>query len=166
MDTLPTTTRRQKLFWQKVHVIGECWTWTASRNGKGYGKFWDGERIASAHRFSFEQRVGPIPPGQMVLHRCDNRACVRPDHLFLGTQLDNMRDMIDKGRRGYTGMPGERNPKAKLTPEQVAELRHRFEHGEIRADLAREFGVGWTAVDRIVKRVGWMGGELEVRAAA
>ena len=90
-------------FWEKVDTSGECWEWVAARDRTGYGLFkWrhgdDGMRNIVAHRASYMLLVGPIPGGMKVLHRCDNRPCVRPDHLFLGTQSDNMLDMSAKGR--------------------------------------------------------------------
>lgn len=86
-------------FWAKVNKTNTCWNWTAVVKG-GYGDFFvSTERGRSAaHRFSYEQAHGQIPPGMKVCHRCDNMLCVRPDHLFLGTQSDNIRDMYAKGR--------------------------------------------------------------------
>lgn len=77
-----------------------CWEWTASRHPRmGYGRFGDGHRrIVYAHRYMWELARGPIPHGMNVLHRCDNGPCVRPSHLFLGTQRDNIADVIAKGR--------------------------------------------------------------------
>jgi hypothetical protein len=85
-------------FWSKVRKSDGCWLWGASIKTTGYGQFFRGPRIEKAHRVSYELTHGPIPEGLYVLHRCDVRACVRPDHLFLGTISDNSRDMIYKGR--------------------------------------------------------------------
>lgn len=89
---------------------GGCWNWLGGLfKETGYGKFNAGKGengktiTAYAHRVSYELHTGPIPEGMQVLHRCDNPRCVRPDHLFLGTQLDNMRDMIAKGRHDNGG---------------------------------------------------------------
>jgi hypothetical protein len=99
-------------FWAKV-AVGEsdaCWEWQASLDGKGYGQFFPtGRRRGGvrAHRWAFEDRHGPIPPGRILLHECDNPRCVNPDHLRIGTQADNVRDMWDKNRhprgRQYVG---------------------------------------------------------------
>jgi hypothetical protein len=87
-------------FWSKVEKSDECWKWTAGKHNAGYGVFWEKGRFYKAHRWSWERERGPIPDGLNLLHKCDNPACVRPDHLFLGTQKDNVNDMVSKGRHG------------------------------------------------------------------
>jgi len=82
--------------WTPVPVTG-CWVWTAGTTAAGYGYF-DYEDEIHAHRASYTMHIGPIPAGMHVLHKCDVRQCVNPDHLFLGTQVDNMKDMAAKGR--------------------------------------------------------------------
>lgn len=78
--------------------LGQCHVWAAYVGANGYGMFSVAGKPLSAHRFAYEQVNGPIPDGLWVLHRCDNRPCVRADHLFLGTNTDNVRDMYTKGR--------------------------------------------------------------------
>lgn len=110
----------EERFWPNVSKIDDgCWTWTRYCNPAGYGIFsWDDGTIAS--RFSWSITNGPIPDGLDVLHKCDNPPCVRPDHLFLGTDADNMADKISKGRGNYYSG----GPKAKkLTWTQVEEVR-------------------------------------------
>lgn len=86
-------------FWSKVRRGSSCWTWSGRIGDRGYGQFDDGDRTLRAHRVAWTLTRGEIPAGMQVLHRCDNPACVRPDHLFLGTHDDNMRDMAAKGRQ-------------------------------------------------------------------
>lgn len=86
-------------FWKKVEVTDSCWLWTAATNMHGYGVYKaTGDRQKRVHRLAYEQLVGPIPPGFNILHRCDVRRCLNPAHLFVGTQADNTRDAILKGR--------------------------------------------------------------------
>ena len=86
-------------FWRKVDRSRECWVWTGSTSA-GYGSFNVNGPMVGAHRFAWEWANGPIPAGLRVLHHCDNPLCVRPAHLFVGTQLENMRDMSAKNRAG------------------------------------------------------------------
>lgn len=85
-------------FWKKVYKTETCWLWTAGKDKDGYGKFWLDEDTIRAHRVSWEMHNGPIPEEMDVLHSCDNPPCVRPSHLFLGDNADNMADRDRKGR--------------------------------------------------------------------
>lgn len=112
--------------WAKVQKGDGCWEWTGSRRN-GYGRIGIRDpkpRLLSVHRLSYEMHFGPIPDGMHVCHHCDNPSCVRPDHLFLGTHSDNMRDKVAKGRDGgHRYKAGEKHRMAKLTREQVDEIR-------------------------------------------
>ena len=133
-------------FWKYVRKTHACWLWTAGRNACGYGLLGRGRGKSSlAHRISWEINIGEIPKGLCVLHRCDIPHCVRPDHLWIGTQGDNIWDMVVKGRRSYDNMIGIANPRGKLTDTQVRRIRHKYLKCGGRSDLvpkiAKEFGV-------------------------
>ncbi len=147
-------------FWRQVNKAGECWEWTSGLN-RGYGLITiqgpakTGKSIRqTAHRYSWELHFGPIPEGMLVCHKCDNRKCVRPDHLFIGTYADNGADMVAKGRSDKR--KGEKNPMAKLTPELVKEIRSAFtdETGQA-GRLAKRFGISRTAILDVVNRKRW-----------
>lgn len=88
-----------KPFWSQVHFGPSCWEWMGCKGTDGYGHRRHEGKVTKAHRLSWEEINGPIPPDILVLHRCDNPPCVRPDHLFLGTKADNAVDMCTKGRQ-------------------------------------------------------------------
>jgi hypothetical protein len=116
------TTLEDRLRSRLVPADGECVEWTGGRNAKGYGvlsRGRRGEKQELTHRVAWEFTYGPVPDGLCVLHRCDNPACCNVDHLFLGTQADNMADMAAKGRAAR----GERNGATKLTWPVVREIR-------------------------------------------
>lgn len=87
-------------FWAKVnkHTLSGCWEWTGARLKFGHGIFWTGDRKVVAHRWAYEDAKGPIPPGLIACHHCDNPPCVNPEHIFIGTHKDNSQDAIKKGR--------------------------------------------------------------------
>ncbi len=139
-------------FWSKVKKTPSCWNWTAGTWPDGYGRFYCAGEVISAHRQAYEWQCGPIPDGMQVLHTCDNPPCVRGDHLFLGTNADNVADRVAKGRSST----GEGRPNHKLTEEDVSELRGLYAHGnESMPRLARRFGVVVSQVWRIIHGVEW-----------
>lgn len=144
-----------KAFWSKVQMGLFCWEWQAAKDRFGYGVLRSGRKRWVAHRLSWTLHFGEIPNGLCVLHRCDNPRCVNPAHLFLGTRLDNMHDMISKGRARHEGKAGEKHPLAKLTAKAVVVIRKRVAAGETRAAVARDMGVDKTTVAKIVSGRLW-----------
>jgi hypothetical protein len=141
-------------FWGRVHKGDRCWAWTGAREGKGYGRFQtDSGRFVKAHRYAWELANGPTPVGLYVCHHCDHPPCVRLDHLFLGTALDNARDRDAKGR--LDDRRGARNGNAKLSEADVRQIRARAAAGETQTNLGQAFGVGQTTVSEILAGKKW-----------
>ena len=125
-------------FERKIKKTNSCWIWAGTVNNVwGYGQFVCGKKQWRAHRYSWHLNRGPIPDGMEVCHSCDVRLCVNPDHLWLGTQLDNMRDMAKKGR----SLNGQRNPMSKVSDSDVVEIRRLSATGVRQQDLADRFGL-------------------------
>jgi hypothetical protein len=129
-----------------------CWIWLGFTK-RGYGHVWDGQskRTLMAHRVARELENGPIPPGMCVLHWCDHRACVNPDHLYLGTMLDMVLKRDARGHHGYRTHPerwarGSRSGNAKLNEEQVREIRRLRQAGMGTKELAQKFNVHGSAI--------------------
>lgn len=137
-------------FWKKVEKTEGCWLWRGYRNPDGYGKV--GHRSMSAHRIAWTATSGEIPRGMHVLHSCDNPPCCNPAHLWLGTHRENMADRDRKGRSNHAG---EHNGRARLTTEDVAEIRRAAREGESRQSLALRFGVSYGTVAKIVTGQRW-----------
>ncbi len=150
-------------FWEKVNknVIGPmpikddpCWEWARKPERLGYGRFrYEGKGVL-AHRMSWLLAGRIIDAGQKILHRCDNRGCVKPSHLFAGTQADNIRDMTEKGRdRKATG---ERHWKAKLTSKDVEDIRQYYTSKQFnQVQLAAMYSVSQAQISYIVLRKSW-----------
>jgi hypothetical protein len=142
-----------KRFWSRVRKTSKCWIWTGTNLGekKKYGVMRVGGKSMRAHRISWVIHFGSIPSGMCVCHKCDNPVCVRPDHLFLGTDLDNVKDRDTKGRTAK----GERGGNAKLTERQVAKIRKRLAKGELHREIAKAFGVGRSLIGYIARNQLW-----------
>ncbi|MCX5786077.1 MAG: HNH endonuclease [Elusimicrobia bacterium] len=174
----------EQRFWTHVQKGPGCWEWQAGRKlGKHrYGKFKMNRKTIGAHRVAWEFEKGPVPEGLCVLHHCDNPPCVRPDHLWIGTNLDNIKDRDAKNRQAKGAsngsrlyperlLRGERHPNrlhperlsrgsshynAKLTEEQVREIRRLHATGQYGYhSLAVKFGMGSTPIASIVNRKSW-----------
>lgn len=139
-----------------VDSVTGCWNWTLSLNIHGYGQATHKAVHWGAHRLMFHLLHPSMNlKGKSICHHCDNRRCINPEHLYAGTPLSNMRDMINRGRQKFTGCPGERHPSAKLTEEQVREIRKRNAAGEGYRKLATIYGIDRTGIQDIVKRRTW-----------
>jgi hypothetical protein len=131
--------------WNRVKIVNNCWEYQGHRHAKGYGTIRIGSRkdgsrrMEQAHRFAWMKINGDIPDGLCVLHHCDNPSCVKPGHLFLGTNQDNMTDMVNKGRSRKSR--GVLNPSAKLTIHQVMEIKKRLKTGESPTSMANDYPV-------------------------
>jgi hypothetical protein len=136
-----------------VHpVLGtRCWVWTGPLTGDGYGRIRQKPHDHKAHRIGWHLRFGAIPDGLCALHRCDNRRCVNPDHLFLGTRPDNSADMVAKRR----STRGERNPAARLRTADVIAIRRQLVGGVRTRELAASYGVSPQTIRRLRGRRFW-----------
>jgi hypothetical protein len=142
-------------FWKKV-VVGaenECWNWVGSIVG-GYGHFHAGPKVKKAHRLSYENRWGTIPDGLIVMHSCDNRACVNPKHLVLGTIFDNNKDRDTKKR--HRSLRGEQHGMARNTIQGVKKIKQlQRKHGEEVRALAKELGISAVTVRDVMTGRTW-----------
>lgn len=142
-----------------------CWLWCGRSRTNGYGMY----RGMAAHREAYRRAFGPIPAGMVVRHRCDTPACVNPNHLLIGTQADNLRDIVARRRHwgqknpdaasawgkkygSRVGPPGTANPSAKLTDAAVLDIRNARESA---MSLAKLYGVGVATINRIRRRAAW-----------
>lgn len=142
-------------FWDKVMLGPGCWEWLGGKYPNGYGMIVGEGRTLLAHRVSWNLHFGDTE-GLFVLHHCDNRSCVKPAHLFLGTQLDNIRDMDFKGRRINSTNIGSLNGASRLTEEQVREIRNlRIKHKIKYKQIARIFKVSITLIEKIIAGKLW-----------
>jgi len=139
MDTSEKYTRR---FTSRFHrgSDDECWEWLRGKLQSGYGQFWDGSHMVKAHRYSWSLHNGEIPEGMDVLHRCGNRGCVNPNHLYIGNDCDNMRDMIEAGRGPN---------RSKLYDEDVQVIRGLIDIGIKLGLIAEMFRVNKRTISRV-----------------
>jgi hypothetical protein len=144
-------------FWAKVKKGGgdECWPWTATKTKNGYGQLNISGKMCSSHRISKAIDMGLNHPGEIalsVLHSCDNPSCCNPSHLFLGSQKDNMDDMVGKQRQ----QRGERNGLAKLTEAKVLKARRLYATGNYtQGDIANILHVSASSMSSVIKRKTW-----------
>lgn len=137
-----------------INAKTDCWEWQRTKNRKGYGQIGikSGKMVAT-HRLSYQLHKGEIPEGLLVCHKCDNPSCVNPEHLFLGTNSDNIKDSFRKGRNCNKG---QNSPTAKLKKEQVIKIRELSKTGKNQREIAKLFPfVSESTVHLIVKNKTW-----------
>lgn len=157
---MPLFSSIEERFMSHVEKTDTCWIWKASciSTGLPYGLFrWSKTRYGTAHRYSHELFIGPIPKGLCVLHRCDNPRCVNPQHLWLGTYTDNNRDAVAKGRSRGCIRRGSANPSALLDDATVMAIRREYaaDRSLSQATLGKKYGITQTHVGDIIRGKIW-----------
>jgi len=155
----PTSIGLEKRFWKYTdrRSSSECWNWTGPLLNSGYSQLGVGSEsngtraVRMGHRISWLIHFGEVPEEKMVLHKCDNRKCVNPNHLYLGTHKENMQDAYNR----MTMSRGEQHHNAKLTKEKVIELRNRYADGESIRSLSRSFKLDRATVKAAAIRKTW-----------
>lgn len=142
-----------KAFFDKVDKTDGCWEWTAYKNKKGYGQFFFNNAIIGAHRVSLILAGQTIPSGCHVLHQCNNPSCVNPEHLYIGTNDDNVADKMRENRQWRP--IGEKHHKTKLINQDILRIRDMHRCGARQVDIASWFNVTKTVIWHIIHRKTW-----------
>lgn len=145
----------EEMFWKTIIKTDKCWEWSGAKGGSGYGRINVGrpQKILYAHRVSWVLHFGEIKNDLHVLHKCDNRACVNPNHLFLGTNLDNIKDMVAKGRNAKKPWINSKN--LKLSYEIAEKIRS---HGRVikRRELMKMYRVSYSTIKAVQLNKAWV----------
>lgn len=151
-------------FWEKVDKTTSpngCWLWTAAVSSAGYGQINQGGQHGThiaAHKLSWQLANGPRPEHLCICHRCDNPRCVNPEHLFLGTQKDNIQDALKKGRKPF----GEKHPLARWSEGDIRAMFAMRARGATQTEIADHFGTKQPAIQSILSRKAWS--HVEIRS--
>jgi len=129
-----------------------CWLWSSYCGSTGYGRFSSNNKMFWSHRVSWEIHKGKIPKGLCVLHKCDIPSCINPDHLFLGTQAENVKDCVKKGRHKFGLMRGENQVNSKLTEKDILEIR---KSSLTQTEIAKIYKIKQATVSGIKLRKSW-----------
>lgn len=144
------------LYVRKSDDPEDCWKWTGDKTKLGYGRFRINDKLYQTHRVSYALFVDTIPDGMEVCHSCDNRGCVNPSHLWLGTHLENIRDMEKKGRHPHNFIArGEKIKNHKLTEKDIHQIRVMIEEGYTQQEIANVFGIARTNISLIKSGKSW-----------
>jgi predicted XRE-type DNA-binding protein len=140
-----------------VRKTRSCWIWIGYKNELGYGRITIGHgKQVKAHRFIYEQTYGKIPDGMNALHKCDNPSCVNPRHIYLGTQKDNVRDMMKRKRGGYKVFCGESHWNRKLDMEKVELIKKLWQEGELfQREIGEKVGISQQVVSKVINGKAW-----------
>lgn len=141
-----------KRFESKIRKTDSCWEWSGAPSPDGYGHFWDGESVKPAHRVSYRQYIGPLVPGLVICHRCDNPKCVNPEHLFQGTHADNVADREAKGRGWIKKGKLHHRLMAKLSEAEVINI---FKSKQPSRLLMLQYNISQVQIDRIKTKKRW-----------
>lgn len=146
-------------FWFKVIKTESCWNWNGAKDREGYGYLWNGYELMGAHRFSYILHYGFIPEESLVCHHCDNPSCVKPEHLFEGTNSDNQVDCLKKGRgnRNWIGQKVPGKKRCKLNKAQVLKIKELLVFGFKCKDIGNIFGVTKGNISHIKNGHIWKG---------
>jgi hypothetical protein len=150
---------RKQRFLSRTNKTETCWLWTG-QNVRGYGTLYDGGRTRRANRVAYELFIGEIPEGMLVCHSCDNPSCVNPEHLWLGTCSDNMKDCVNKGRHQAQVNPmwcarGEAIPVSKLTANDVVKIRCLYKDGLTLRTIGKMFSVAHVTILKVIHKMTW-----------
>lgn len=137
----------------KTTITETCWNWNGTISKDGYGLIVHKKKRSPVHRFLYETFYGPISDNMVCCHVCDNRRCINPVHIFIGTRADNQHDMKIKKRSAS----GERNGKSKLTTQDVKKIRAMYKDGAFQRDIADAMSVSQTSVSNIINVKSWKG---------
>jgi len=148
-------TIEEKLRFNSVEDSNGCWLWQGGKTTFGHGIIAVNRKSHLAHRVAYKIWKDRVPLNMFVCHTCDNPKCINPDHLFIGTQDDNMKDMANKGRSNNGIQKGEKNPQSQLTDRQVRRIKRLLLNGHTRKEIANKFGVNEAVVGFISENKNW-----------